>query len=105
MVSQITGLGGNTLVQGGPDTSRTRSGEAAGKGSSASARAVSSDKLSLGEASASLRGLREEIARQPEVDEKRVARMREALASGSYQPDYGKIAGRMLGLERALAEV
>lgn len=46
-----------------------------------------------------IRKLEQELAKQPEVDSDRVARIKEALDNGSYQVNSRAVAEKLLGFE------
>jgi negative regulator of flagellin synthesis FlgM len=61
------------------------------------------DSVSITDAARRLAALQESIASLPEVDAKRVTELRQAIEQGQYAADPGKIADRLLQLERDLA--
>ncbi len=62
------------------------------------------DKVSLTDTAALLQRLSDRIAEQPAFDSQRVAAIREAIASGSYEIDPARVAEKMINFESALAE-
>ncbi|MCV6605881.1 MAG: flagellar biosynthesis anti-sigma factor FlgM [Porticoccaceae bacterium] len=72
-----------------------------GEADSASA-APSSDTVTVTNQAARLQELEQSLANTPVVDSARVAELREAIASGSYQPDPQRIADKLSQLERDL---
>ncbi|GGO84882.1 hypothetical protein GCM10011348_32140 [Marinobacterium nitratireducens] len=64
--------------------------------------AGSSDEVRLSEAMKALQAADKRLADTPEVDEKRVAELRAAIESGSYQIDSQRVAERMLDFESLL---
>lgn len=67
-------------------------GEASGAGAagigSAAGVEISSEAKSLAAANA--------VAKSSDVDEAKIARIKAAIAGGSYKPDFGKVADKML---------
>lgn len=62
-----------------------------------------SDRITLTDAAARLQKLEAALVDHPVVDEQRVADIRQALADGTYRTDPGRIADKLLALERELA--
>lgn len=60
------------------------------------------DSLALTRTAATLQKAVSALGQQPVVDAQRVQQVREAIASGQYQINPGRIASRVLGMERAL---
>lgn len=60
------------------------------------------DTLRLTGHAVQLQSLSQQVTASPEVDLKRVAAVREALASGQYRIDPANIADRLMSLEHAL---
>ncbi|MGI3130078.1 flagellar biosynthesis anti-sigma factor FlgM [Halopseudomonas pachastrellae] len=46
-----------------------------------------------------LQAIEEKLRELPEVDSERVSQLRQAIADGSYKPDSGRIADKLLNLE------
>jgi negative regulator of flagellin synthesis FlgM len=65
----------------------------------------STDQVSLTPTAQQLRGLEQQIANQPVVDTQKVNAVKEALASGSFEVDPNRIAGKMMSLEKALGDM
>lgn len=63
------------------------------------------DQVSLTPTAQQLRGLEQRIAEQPVVDTQKVNSVKEALASGSFEIDPNRIAGKMMSLEKALGDM
>ncbi|MDM3871027.1 flagellar biosynthesis anti-sigma factor FlgM [Porticoccus sp. W117] len=60
------------------------------------------DTVTVTDQAARLQELEQSLANTPVVDSARVAELREAIASGSYQPDPQRIADKLSQLERDL---
>lgn len=73
-------------------------GEAAAGGTSS----TSGDQVTLTSSARSLQKLSEAIAATPVVDSAKVAATRTAIASGTYQIDAQRIAGKLLKLDGSL---
>lgn len=59
----------------------------------------SRDKLVLTELASKLKALEHDLAKQPEVDQNHVNRVREAIKRGEYHVSPDRVAGKMLGFE------
>jgi negative regulator of flagellin synthesis FlgM len=86
---------GNTPVadQSGSDT---------GAGAVSTAAAQSSDHVTLTDSARSLQKIEEAIAKTPVVDTAKVAAIKQAVSSGTYQIDTGRVADKLLQFERGL---
>jgi len=73
---------------------------AAGPGSTAAAQ--SSDHVTLTDSARSLQKIEEAIAKAPVVDTAKVATIKQAVSSGTYQIDTGRVADKLLQFERGL---
>jgi negative regulator of flagellin synthesis FlgM len=95
--SQVTEAGGQP---------RTTPQPAADKATDRSAtQNQSTDQVSLTPTAQQLRGLEQQIADQPVVDTQKVNAVKEALASGSFEIDPSRVAGKMMSLEKALGDM
>lgn len=65
--------------------------------------APAADKVTLTDSARLLQRLSEAVASASETDAVRVAALKAAVARGEYQADSGKVADRMIALERDLA--
>jgi negative regulator of flagellin synthesis FlgM len=74
----------------------------ASEGRQPSGRSNLGDTVSITEAAASLSTLIETLAQVPVVDKARVDEVKAALAEGTFQIDTGRIAQRLLRLEKVL---
>lgn len=63
--------------------------------------ATPGESVSVTGRAAALLALERVVAEAPEVDHERVARLREAIASGRYEIDYERTAARLIELEAA----
>jgi negative regulator of flagellin synthesis FlgM len=70
--------------------------------STAAQAAKSTDHLTLTESARSLQKIGEAIAKAPVVNATKVAAVKQALSSGSYQIDAGRVADGLLQFERGL---
>ena len=93
-LAPIKGSKGNTPVadQSGSDASAT----------SASTASPSSDHVTLTDSARSLQKIEEAIAKAPVVDTAKVAAIKQAVSSGTYQIDAGRVADKLLQYERGL---
>ncbi len=55
--------------------------------------------VKLSEQAQQLKSIEERLRQLPEVDNERVAQIRQAVADGSYKPDSSRIADKLLALE------
>lgn len=76
------------------EQSRTASGAKSGS---------ASDTVSITQSGMLMSKLEELVQRTPVVDQDRVAALKDAIASGSYEIDAERIADRLLKLERELS--
>jgi negative regulator of flagellin synthesis FlgM len=64
--------------------------------------ATSTDHLTLTDSARSLQKIGEAIAKAPVVDTAKVAAVKQAISSGTYQIDAGRVADGLLQFERGL---
>ena len=83
---------------GGVVTDKSQSEASAANASSGQ----SGDTLTLTNSARSLQKIEEAIAKAPVVDAGKVAAVRQAISSGTYQIDAGRIADKILKFERGL---
>ena len=62
----------------------------------------SSDQVTLTDSARSLQKIEEAIAKTPVVDTAKVAAIKQAVSSGTYQIDTGRVADKLLQFERGL---
>jgi negative regulator of flagellin synthesis FlgM len=93
-LAPVKGAKGATPVadQSGSDASAT----------TASTASQSSDHVTLTDSARSLQKIEEAIAKAPVVDTAKVAAIKQAVSSGSYQIDTGRVADKLLQYERGL---
>jgi negative regulator of flagellin synthesis FlgM len=91
----IKGLKGNTPVA-------DQSGSDASSGAVSTAAPQSSDHVTLTDSARSLQKIEEAIAKAPVVDNAKVAAIKQAVSSGTYQIDTGRVADKLLQFERGL---
>lgn len=68
----------------------------------AAASAPSADQLTLTGSARTMQKLADAVAAAPAVDAAKVAAVKQALQSGSYRVDAGRVAAKMLQYERGL---
>jgi len=92
-LAPVKGAKGKTPVadQSGSDTASTTS-----------AAASSADQVTLTDSARSLQKIEEAIANAPAVDTAKVAAIKQAVNSGTYQIDTGRVADKLLQYERGL---
>lgn len=100
-MSKIDGFGQRPVeVSGGNRPSATdRAGGEKGRAVDA---ARAADKVTLTDSARLLARLSEAVANAPDTDAVRVAALKAAVARGEYQSDAGRVADKMVGLERDL---
>ena len=79
--------------QSGSDTSVSTASVAASQ---------TSDHVTLTDSARSLQKIEEAIAKAPVVDTAKVAAVKQAVSSGTYQIDSGRVADKLLQFERGL---
>ena len=107
MASDIKGLGtppgaDQTALRTGKDTPAAAERPAAqtpNAAAPASAAKVAADSVNLSSNAQALKAQEEKIQKLPDVNEKRVADIKAALASGSYQVDDLVVADKLLGFD------
>jgi negative regulator of flagellin synthesis FlgM len=58
------------------------------------------DKVVLTDMASRLKSLEQKLAKQPEVDQNHVNRVRDAIHRGEYRVNPDRVAGKMMGFER-----
>jgi negative regulator of flagellin synthesis FlgM len=91
-VAKPTGSSGNGVV-----TDKSQ-----GEGSAPAAAAHAKDHVTLTDSARSLQKIEEAVAKAPVVNANKVAAAKQAIGSGTYQIDSGRIADKMLKYERGL---
>lgn len=61
------------------------------------------DTVTLTETAEQLKSLENMVAKLPVMDISRIEHLREAVANGTYESNYAKVADKMVGFERSLA--
>jgi negative regulator of flagellin synthesis FlgM len=77
-------------------------GKSQGEGSAAPAAAQANDHVTLTDSARSLQKIEEAVAKTPVVNAGKVAAVKQAISSGNYQVDAGRVAGKLLKYERGL---
>jgi len=90
-LAPIKGSKGNTPV-----------GDSSGSDAASTAAAQSSDHVTLTDSARSLQKIEEAVAKAPVVDTAKVAAVKQAVSSGTYQIDTGRVADKLLQFERGL---
>jgi negative regulator of flagellin synthesis FlgM len=102
MADRINGYG-----RGGVDISSTRTralrSETARDSSRAGESGQAADAVRLTDTATNLKQIEARLAALPDVDQARVDAIRKRIESGSYRADPGRIAERLLKLDRELA--
>lgn len=101
MSNKIDGIGQRPAqVDGGGRADRA--GRADGSDDRAVAPAGATDRVTLTDSARQLQRLAEAVAAAPDFDPARVAALKAAVDRGEYRPDAGRVADRMIALEREL---
>jgi negative regulator of flagellin synthesis FlgM len=79
-----------------------QSGSDAAVGAAPAAASQASDHVTLTDSARSLQKIEEAIAKAPVVDSAKVATIKQAVSSGTYQIDSGRVADKLLQFERGL---
>lgn len=90
-----TGTGRTGAVQGGERTEKA----APQSVDAAKPSPASGESVKLSEEAQQLQQTRDKLRDLPEVDQERVARIKQAIADGSYQVDEKRLAGKLLSFE------
>jgi negative regulator of flagellin synthesis FlgM len=91
-VAKPTGSGSNSVVA---DKSQ-------GEGSAAAATAQNADHVTLTDSARAMQKIEAAVANTPVVNASKVAAVKQAISSGTYQIDAGRVAGKLLKYERGL---
>jgi negative regulator of flagellin synthesis FlgM len=91
-VAPTKGSGSNSVV----------TGKSQGEESAAAATAQNADHVTLTDSARSLQKIEETVAKTPVVNAGKVAAVKQAISSGTYKIDAGRIAGKLLKYERGL---
>jgi negative regulator of flagellin synthesis FlgM len=91
-VAKPTGSSGNGVVA---DKSQ-------GEGSAPAPTARTGDHVTLTDSARTLQKIEEAVAKTPVVNANKVAAVKQAINSGTYKIDAGRIAGKLLNYERGL---
>ena len=73
-----------------------------GEGSASAVAAPPKDHVTLTDSARSLQKIEEAVAKTPVVNADKVAAVKQAISSGTYQINAGRVAGKMLQYERGL---
>lgn len=73
-----------------------------GEGSAPAAAAQTGDHVTLTDSARSLQKIEEAVAKTPVVNASKVAAVKQAVSSGTYTIDAGRVADKMLKYERGL---
>jgi negative regulator of flagellin synthesis FlgM len=93
-LAPVKGSNSNAVV-----TDKSQQGEASSTGA---ATQTAGDTVTLTRSARSLQKIEEAVARAPVVDTAKVAAVKQAISSGTYQIDAGRIADKLLKFERGL---
>jgi negative regulator of flagellin synthesis FlgM len=73
-----------------------------GEGSATAATAPATDHVTLTDSARALQKIEAAVAKTPVVNADKVAAVKQAISSGTYKIDAGRIAGKLLNYERGL---
>lgn len=94
-ISNITGKYGQTFLSETADKQGVTPG--VGKTETVETESAQDDRVSLSNASRDLQTAKDAVSAVPDIRQDRVDAIKQAIESGSYEIDPGKIAGKMLG--------
>ncbi len=97
MANDISGINSSRSQQAGERSVTGAKKESTG--SSSSPTSSGSDKVSLTDTAARLKALEHQLTQQPEIDNKRVSSMQNAISNGDYKVDPERIADKMINFE------
>jgi negative regulator of flagellin synthesis FlgM len=103
MTEKINGQGFRPADTGGTrrsESSKPASSQSSGRAETAGKATAARDKVSITQSGLLMSKLEEIVQSTPVVDRDRVAAIKDALASGSYEIDDQRVADRLLGFER-----
>ncbi len=86
----------------GSSTNGVVTDKSQGEGSAPAAAAQTSDHVTLTDSARSLQKIEEAVAKTPVVNAHKVAAVKQAISSGTYTIDTGRVADKMLKYERGL---
>lgn len=90
--------GSRSTVQAGERSDKTEA-KAAEPGLPTTPSSGSGESVELSATALQLQQVRDRLSEQPDVDQARVERLRQAIADGSYQVDSQRVAARLLAFE------
>ena len=93
-LAPLKGVTGNSAIADKPSGGETPA--------AATPAATSTDHLTLTDSARSLQKIGEAIAKAPVVNTAKVAAVKQAISSGTYQIDAGRVADGLLHFERGL---
>ncbi len=93
-LAPVKGSNSNGVV-----TDKSQQGEASAAAASPS---QAGDTVTLTHSARALQKIEEAVAKAPVVNTEKVAAVRQAIQSGTYQIDAGRVAGKLLQFERGL---
>ena len=102
MADKIDGISRNTNVTGAETRAKSQPADGGKNAAAKSQSAPGSDTVSLTDSARLLQKLGENVANTPVVDSQRVDTIKQAVQSGSYEIDAGKITDKLLEIDRDL---
>lgn len=90
-------VSGNNSTHNHQTQDTTREGDTTA--SSPARETGNSDTVEVSEMTSQLKSLEQKLVKQPDVDQDRVNRVREAIHRGKYRVDSDRVANKMLGFE------
>lgn len=94
-----TGLDGGSRAKADAASPQNSKPEANNKAASA---VSTGDQVKISSSSMNIQQIEAEVSKMPDVDDKTIDRIRNAIDSGEYKIDYQKLAGKMLDFEGKL---
>ncbi len=97
--SSLNAPSGRSSVQGNERTTGTPAEPAGNTPKTGNASASTGDTVQLSPEAQRLQQATDKLNEQPAVDQKRVSKLKQAIADGSYQVDSKRVAAKLLAFE------